>query len=81
MSEGMRCTHRGCVIPKLLLLFKIASEHAPEGVTEHDIIMIGVRGLAALGVSLKELEEGSITLPMSPLMSDVENEPSVSTRD
>jgi hypothetical protein len=82
MSEGMHCTHRECVVPKLLLLFKIASEHAPEGMTEDEILNIGVRGLAALGVSPEELVEGSLILSLSsPLVSDVENESPVSTWD
>lgn len=73
MAFEMDCTHRHCIIPKLLLLFKIAAENAPEGVTEDDILNIGVRGLAALGVSPEELMEGTIALVMSPSVSNIEN--------
>jgi len=64
------CRHRRCVIPKLLLLFKIASEHAPVGVTEDDILQLGVRGLVALGVTEEEVIEGTLNLVTAPLMGD-----------
>jgi len=72
------CTHRRCVIPKLLVLFKMASENAP-GMIEDDVLRIGLRGLQIIGVSEQEIEEATFYLLSSPFMGDVDHDPTVTT--
>ena len=54
------CEHRSCALPKLLLLIKMASTSAPEGMTELEVLEVGFKALQVLGVSRKEITEATL---------------------
>jgi hypothetical protein len=56
------CTHRGCAIPKLILLIKMASENPPTGMTSEEIVETGLNNLRTLGVTVEELADAAIYL-------------------
>lgn len=74
------CNHRNCAVVKLLTMVKIASESV-NGMSEDDILTVGIRSLAALGVSEEELADAAIEIMLSPLVGDIDDDPAMSTRN
>jgi hypothetical protein len=76
------CDHRKCAVVKLLTMTKLVSmHHANLEMSEDDIINVGMRALVVLGVRPEEVADAAIEMILSPLVSDIEDDPAMATWD
>ena len=82
------CGHRSCAIRKLLVFIKIVSGRDAEiGLSDLQLIEVGVKSLRALGVTPEEIFEQTMVLASeagfndSPLMGDINDDSPVTSRE
>jgi hypothetical protein len=56
------CNHRNCALVKLVLLIKMASKTENTGMSEDDILKVGLESLATIGASGEELTVATMEL-------------------
>ena len=79
------CDHRQCSIRRLIVLFSLAAKESVEGLSDHDLLSVGMHSLHVLRVSLEEIADTTTDLVFSfgslPTVSHIHDDPPVSTVD